>query len=36
MTAHPQHLRLTTVDTVDSLRVEVHGDLDYDSSQASF
>lgn len=32
MTAHLQHLRLTTVDTVDSLRIEVHGDLDYDSA----
>ncbi len=32
MTTHPQHLRLTTVDTEDSVRIEAHGDLDYDSA----
>ncbi|MFJ9112269.1 STAS domain-containing protein [Streptomyces sp. NPDC102283] len=32
MTTHPQHLRLTTLDTEGSVRIEVHGDLDYDSA----
>ncbi|MEV5680372.1 STAS domain-containing protein [Streptomyces sp. NPDC052179] len=31
MTTHPHHLRLTTIDTQDSVRIEVHGDLDHDS-----
>lgn len=29
MTTHPHHLQPTTVDTQGSLRIEVHGDLDY-------
>ncbi|MGN5632290.1 STAS domain-containing protein [Streptomyces sp. AC154] len=32
MTTQPHHLRLTTVDTEDSIRIEVDGDLDYDSA----
>ncbi|MFE5144561.1 STAS domain-containing protein [Streptomyces fagopyri] len=32
MTTHPHHLRLNTVDSQDSVRIEVHGDLDYDSA----
>jgi len=34
MTTHPHHLhlQLTTVDTQDSVRIEVQGDLDYDSA----
>ncbi|MFF4138888.1 STAS domain-containing protein [Streptomyces mirabilis] len=32
MTAHPHHLRLTTADIQDSVRIEVHGDLDYNSA----
>ncbi|MGW7091936.1 STAS domain-containing protein [Streptomyces sp. NPDC054874] len=32
MTTHPQHLRLTTVDTEGSVRIALHGDLDYDSA----
>ncbi|MFD3411218.1 STAS domain-containing protein [Streptomyces cyaneofuscatus] len=32
MTTHPHHLRLTTVDIQDSVRVEVQGDLDHDSA----
>lgn len=34
MTTRPHHLRLhlTTVDVQDSVRIEVHGDLDYDSA----
>ncbi|MFI8197580.1 STAS domain-containing protein [Streptomyces sp. NPDC085942] len=33
MTTHPQHnLRLTTVDEQDSIRIELHGDLDYDNA----
>ncbi|MBW5247950.1 STAS domain-containing protein [Streptomyces sp. P01-B04] len=31
MTTHP-HLRLTTVDAQDSVRIEAHGDLDHDSA----
>lgn len=30
MTTHPHQMRLTTFDTQDSVRIEVHGDLDYD------
>ncbi|MFJ2027646.1 STAS domain-containing protein [Streptomyces sp. NPDC087897] len=33
MTTHPEHhLRLTTVDEQDSVRIELHGDLDYDNA----
>ncbi|MER5967809.1 STAS domain-containing protein [Streptomyces sp. NPDC002057] len=32
MTTHPHYLRLTTVGIQDSVRIEVHGDLDYDSA----
>ncbi|MFC9944012.1 STAS domain-containing protein [Streptomyces pratensis] len=32
MIRHPHHLRLTTHDAQDSVRIEVHGDLDYDSA----
>ncbi|MER8265274.1 STAS domain-containing protein [Streptomyces griseus] len=32
MTTHPQHLRLTTVDTEGSIRIGLQGDLDYDSA----
>ncbi|KDQ67134.1 STAS domain-containing protein [Streptomyces halstedii] len=32
MTTHSHHLRLTTVNTQDGVRTEVHGDLDYDSA----
>ncbi|WP_328471531.1 STAS domain-containing protein [Streptomyces sp. NBC_00448] len=28
----PAHLRLTTVDTEDTVRIELHGDLDYDNA----
>lgn len=32
MTTHPHQLRLTTLDTQDSVRIELHGDLDHDSA----
>ncbi|GAA4980604.1 STAS domain-containing protein [Kitasatospora paranensis] len=32
MTTHPRHLQLTTVDTQDSIRMELHGDLDHTSA----
>ncbi|MEV5581266.1 STAS domain-containing protein [Streptomyces parvus] len=32
MTTHPQHLRLTTVDEQNSVRIELHGDLDHDNA----
>ncbi|MFH9264767.1 STAS domain-containing protein [Streptomyces sp. NPDC017546] len=32
MTTHPHQLRLTTLDSEDSVRIEAHGDLDYDSA----
>ncbi|MGQ4715898.1 STAS domain-containing protein [Streptomyces anulatus] len=32
MTTHPHQLCLTTLDTQDSVRIELHGDLDYDSA----
>ncbi|MFE6709857.1 STAS domain-containing protein [Streptomyces sp. NPDC057695] len=33
MTTHPeQHLHLTTVDSPDSIRIEIHGDLDHVSA----
>ncbi|MFD4130158.1 STAS domain-containing protein [Streptomyces globisporus] len=32
MTTHPHPLRLTTVGIQDSVRIEVQGDLDYDSA----
>ncbi|WP_334664591.1 STAS domain-containing protein [Streptomyces cyaneofuscatus] len=32
MTTHPHQMCLTTLDTQDSVRIEVHGDLDYDSA----
>ncbi|MBT1100004.1 MULTISPECIES: STAS domain-containing protein [Streptomyces] len=32
MTTHPHQLRVTTLETQDSVRVEVHGDLDYDNA----
>ncbi|MFI7289427.1 STAS domain-containing protein [Streptomyces anulatus] len=32
MTTHPHHLQLTTVSTQDSVRIEAHGDLDYDNA----
>ncbi|MEV0918058.1 STAS domain-containing protein [Streptomyces sp. NPDC049967] len=31
-TPPPAHLRLTTVDTRDRLRIELHGDLDFDNA----
>ncbi|MGE6738616.1 STAS domain-containing protein, partial [Streptomyces sp. NPDC059900] len=31
-TTPPSPLRLTTVDTEDTVRIEVHGDLDYDNA----
>ncbi|MFG2768689.1 STAS domain-containing protein [Streptomyces rubiginosohelvolus] len=35
MTTHPkQHLQLTTVDTQDSVRIDIRGDLDYLSADA--
>ncbi|MGW6578234.1 STAS domain-containing protein [Streptomyces globisporus] len=32
MTTHPHHLQLTTVDEQSSVRIELHGDLDYDNA----
>ncbi|MFI1931510.1 STAS domain-containing protein [Streptomyces sp. NPDC020330] len=32
MTTHPHQLRLNTLDSEDSVRIEAHGDLDYDSA----
>ncbi|WP_426500285.1 STAS domain-containing protein [Streptomyces sp. D54] len=32
MTTHPDHLQLTTVDAQDRVRIELHGDLDYDNA----
>ncbi|MFJ3439504.1 STAS domain-containing protein [Streptomyces cyaneofuscatus] len=32
MTTHPHQMCLTTLDTQDSIRIEVHGDLDYDTA----
>ncbi|RPK81558.1 MULTISPECIES: STAS domain-containing protein [Streptomyces] len=32
MTTHPNHLELTTVDAQDSVRIELHGDLDHDNA----
>ncbi|MFD3647723.1 STAS domain-containing protein [Streptomyces cyaneofuscatus] len=32
MTTHPHHLQLTTVYTQDSVRIELHGDLEYDNA----
>ncbi|MFF3176933.1 STAS domain-containing protein [Streptomyces sp. NPDC057900] len=32
MTTNPHHLRLTAIDTEDSVRIEADGDLDYDSA----
>ncbi|MFH9137416.1 STAS domain-containing protein [Streptomyces sp. NPDC017524] len=32
MTTHPDHLQLTTVDARDRVRIELHGDLDYDNA----
>ncbi|MFC8700318.1 STAS domain-containing protein [Streptomyces parvus] len=32
MTTHPQHLQLTTVDEQNSVRIELHGDLDHDNA----
>ncbi|MEU9297382.1 STAS domain-containing protein [Streptomyces sp. NPDC048266] len=31
-TSHPDHLRLTTVDAEDRVRIELHGDLDFDNA----
>lgn len=31
-TMPPVHLRLTTIDTEDTVRIELHGDLDYDNA----
>ncbi|WP_413760502.1 STAS domain-containing protein [Streptomyces sp. MMBL 11-3] len=31
-TMPPAHLRLTTVDSEDTVRIELHGDLDYDTA----
>ncbi|MDQ1033875.1 anti-anti-sigma factor [Streptomyces sp. V3I8] len=33
-TMPPAHLRLTTVDTEDTVRIELHGDLDYDTADS--
>ncbi|WP_328491827.1 STAS domain-containing protein [Streptomyces sp. NBC_00414] len=33
-TLPPAHLRLTTVDTEDTVRIELHGDLDYDTADS--
>ncbi|MER8199285.1 STAS domain-containing protein [Streptomyces microflavus] len=32
MTTHPHHPRLTTVDAQDSVRIQLHGDLDHDNA----
>ncbi|MFC8123982.1 STAS domain-containing protein [Streptomyces sp. NPDC057302] len=33
-TIPPTHLRLTTVDTADTVRIEVHGDLDHENADS--